>query len=158
MTNRPKNDILYLGGAAVPPITGCCAVGSAPALGAGGREFESRHSDHNKSHDEPFINAVLSWLCLLYECSKWAAKCDGSAALLTKKRQATLWGESVSFLSEGLCSRSGVLCCLNLKGTADHSETAFCSFSTPACSRRLRSSAPTTQEMTTLARSKAIKG
>ena len=26
-----------------PP--GCCAVGSAPALGAGGREFESRHSD-----------------------------------------------------------------------------------------------------------------
>ena len=26
--------------------SGCCAVGSAPALGAGGREFESRHSDH----------------------------------------------------------------------------------------------------------------
>ena len=26
-------------------FTGCCAVGSAPALGAGGREFESRHSD-----------------------------------------------------------------------------------------------------------------
>ena len=35
------------------------------ALGAGGREFESRHSDHKKSHDEPFINAVLSWLYLL---------------------------------------------------------------------------------------------
>ena len=29
----------------VSNITGCCAVGSAPALGAGGREFESRHSD-----------------------------------------------------------------------------------------------------------------
>ena len=27
-------------------MSGCCAVGSAPALGAGGREFESRHSDH----------------------------------------------------------------------------------------------------------------
>ena len=46
-------------------MPGCCAVGSAPALGAGGREFESRHSDHKKSHDEPFINAVLSWLYLL---------------------------------------------------------------------------------------------
>ena len=46
-------------------MPGCCAVGSAPALGAGGREFESRHSDHKKSHDKPFINAVLSWLYLL---------------------------------------------------------------------------------------------
>ena len=27
-------------------ISGCSAVGSAPALGAGCREFESRHSDH----------------------------------------------------------------------------------------------------------------
>ena len=26
--------------------SGCCAVGSAPALGAGGRAFESPHSDH----------------------------------------------------------------------------------------------------------------
>ena len=34
---------------------------SVGALGAGGREFESRHSDHKKSHDEPFGNAVLSW-------------------------------------------------------------------------------------------------
>ena len=47
-------------------FTGCCAVGSAPALGAGGREFESRHSDHKKSHDKPFINAVLSWLYFCY--------------------------------------------------------------------------------------------
>ena len=27
-------------------LSGCSAVGSAPALGAGCREFESRHSDH----------------------------------------------------------------------------------------------------------------
>ena len=60
-------------------IPGCCAVGSAPALGAGGREFESRHSDHKKSHDEPFINAVLSWLYLLYIGLKMAGKCDKNA-------------------------------------------------------------------------------
>ena len=30
-------------------ITGCSAVGSAPALGAGCREFESPHSDHEKT-------------------------------------------------------------------------------------------------------------
>ncbi len=41
---------------------------------------------------------------------------------------------------------------------AHHSETALCSFSTPACSRRLRSSAPTTQLTTILARSSAMKG
>ena len=35
------------------------------ALGAGGREFESRHSDMTKSHDKPFTNAVSSWLYLL---------------------------------------------------------------------------------------------
>ena len=49
------------------------------ALGAGGREFESRHSDHKKSHDEPFINAVLSWLYLLYIGLKMARKCDKNA-------------------------------------------------------------------------------
>ena len=33
-------------------ISGCCAVGSAPALGAGGPGFESPHSDHlwQKNH------------------------------------------------------------------------------------------------------------
>ena len=41
---------------------------------------------------------------------------------------------------------------------AHHSETALCSFSTPACSRRLRSSAPTMQLTTILARSRAMKG
>ena len=45
------------------------------ALGAGGREFESRHSDHKKSHDEPFINSVLSWLSLLHKCSENSDLC-----------------------------------------------------------------------------------
>ena len=40
----------------------------------------------------------------------------------------------------------------------NHSETAFCSFSTPACVRRLRSSAPTMQETTILPKSSAMKG
>ncbi len=31
-----------------PNISGCSAVGSAPALGAGCREFEPLHSDHIK--------------------------------------------------------------------------------------------------------------
>ena len=48
---------------------------SVGALGAGGREFESRHSDITKSHDEPFINAVLSWLSLLYKCSENSDLC-----------------------------------------------------------------------------------
>ena len=45
-------------------FTGCCAVGSAPALGAGGREFESRHSDQDKSHDTAQKIATVSWLYL----------------------------------------------------------------------------------------------
>ena len=53
--------------------------GSAPALGAGGREFESRHSDMTKSHDEPFTNAVSSWLYLLRIGLKMAGKCDKNA-------------------------------------------------------------------------------
>ena len=31
-------------------LSGCSAVGSAPALGAGCREFEPLHSDHKKSN------------------------------------------------------------------------------------------------------------
>ena len=48
---------------------------SVGALGAGGREFESRHSDIRKSHDEPFTNAVLSWLFLLHKCSENSDLC-----------------------------------------------------------------------------------
>ena len=57
-------------------MPGCCAVGSAPALGAGGREFESRHSDHEKSHDEALEIAFISWLYLLHIGLKMAGKCD----------------------------------------------------------------------------------
>ena len=38
---------------------GCCAVGSAPALGAGGREFESRHSDIQKHVDSLRIGVLF---------------------------------------------------------------------------------------------------
>ena len=65
-------------------FTGCCAVGSAPALGAGGREFESRHSDKIKSHDEPFISAVLSWLYLLRKRSENSGLCVFCALLAQK--------------------------------------------------------------------------
>ena len=33
-------------------LSGCSAVGSAPALGAGCREFESRHSDHKTKGEQ----------------------------------------------------------------------------------------------------------
>ena len=38
---------------------------SVGALGAGGREFESRHSDQDKSHDTAPEMAIASWLYLL---------------------------------------------------------------------------------------------
>ena len=83
MTNGTKNGILNkLKIPAVQPcrrMTGCCAVGSAPALGAGGREFESRHSDHKKSHDKALEIAFISWLYLLHIGLKMAGKCDRNA-------------------------------------------------------------------------------
>ena len=63
-----------------------------------------------------------------------------------------------------LCSRCSICSAgiTSLRSTslpqAHHSETAFCSFSTPACVRRLRSSAPTMQDTTILPRSSAMKG
>ena len=60
-------------------MSGCCAVGSAPALGAGGREFESRHSDHKKSHDITLEIAFILWLYLLHIGLKTAGKCDKNA-------------------------------------------------------------------------------
>ena len=45
------------------------------ALGAGGREFESRHSDHKKSHDTAPEMATVSWLYLLYKCSENSDLC-----------------------------------------------------------------------------------
>ena len=41
-------------------ISGCSAVGSAPALGAGGREFEPRHSDQKD------MAAANGTLCLFF--------------------------------------------------------------------------------------------
>ena len=38
---------LLVGKVWIDIISGCCAVGSAPALGAGGPGFESPHSDHD---------------------------------------------------------------------------------------------------------------
>ena len=40
--------------------------------------------DHKKSHDEPFINAVLSWLYLMHKCSKNAGLCVFCALLAQK--------------------------------------------------------------------------
>ena len=56
------------------------------------------------------------------------------------------------------CSAEKFFRLRHCRAAAHHSETALCSFSTPACSRRLRSSAPTTQLTTILARSSAMKG
>lgn len=49
------------------------------ALGAGGREFESRHSDHKKSYDKALEIAFISWLYLLHIGLKMTGKCDRSA-------------------------------------------------------------------------------
>ena len=48
-------------------------------LGAGGREFESRHSDHKKSHDIMLEVAFISWLYLLYKYPEWAGRCCKNA-------------------------------------------------------------------------------
>src|SRR5699024_10471854 len=60
-------------------VPGCCAVGSAPALGAGGREFESRHSDQEPLPVRPEGPAGSFLMCgdrdLRYEgtmASAWA--------------------------------------------------------------------------------------
>ena len=57
---------------------------SAPALGAGGREFESRHSDHKKSYDTAPEMAIASWLYLLYKCFENAGLCVFYALLAQK--------------------------------------------------------------------------
>ena len=54
------------------------------ALGAGGREFESRHSDQDKSHDTALEMATVSWLYLLYKCSENAGLCVFCALLAQK--------------------------------------------------------------------------
>ena len=56
-------------------MSGCCAVGSAPALGAGGREFESRHSDMIKTHDSTLEIQRWSWVFLFDMKGKIARLC-----------------------------------------------------------------------------------
>ena len=60
-------------------MPGCCAVGSAPALGAGGREFESRHSDLLMHADSLRIGVLFCFVVefderFLKECKKCATK------------------------------------------------------------------------------------
>ena len=43
-------------------ISGCSAVGSAPALGAGCRRFESCHSDQTKSSVNSFVFGTFSFI------------------------------------------------------------------------------------------------
>ena len=43
-------------------ISGCSAVGSAPALGAGCRRFESCHSDQTKSSVNSFVCGTFSFI------------------------------------------------------------------------------------------------
>ena len=68
MTIKQENDvssILYLS------IESTKAYGFH-ALGAGGREFESHHSDRKKSHDATLEMTFVSWLYLLCKFLKWA--------------------------------------------------------------------------------------
>lgn len=62
-------------------LSGCSAVGSAPALGAGSREFDPPHSDqknvnylyhtHNHTINQcRYINGCLNWLWM------WCVECD----------------------------------------------------------------------------------
>ncbi len=55
-------------------ITGCCAAGSAPALGAGGRAFEPPHSDQNKRLKKIFGQKTESFQRL---GGPWNAKIQG---------------------------------------------------------------------------------
>jgi len=75
MTIKQENDV---------SSTPCTSIESTKthdfhALGAGGREFESRYSDQKKSHDIALEIAFVSWLYLLPVCLKWAGKCDKNA-------------------------------------------------------------------------------
>ena len=74
-------------------ISGCCAAGSAPALGAGGREFESRHSDQTM-----IIRTTLS---------RWVMCSDSSFLLKVCFRCS---GGGVSYDTSPRCF---TLCCLH---------------------------------------------
>lgn len=65
-------------------ISGCCAVGSAPALGAGGPGFESPHSDHLSHKNRLFrrflcvISSVFTGLMIAIFWLFKGQKSDGS--------------------------------------------------------------------------------
>ena len=56
-------------------ISGCCAVGSAPALGAGGPGFESPHSDHlsqkNRLNRRFFCVLSSAFVVLVIAVLRW---------------------------------------------------------------------------------------
>ena len=62
---------------------GCCAVGSAPALGAGGREFESRHSDLLMHADSLRIGVFF---CCIVEFDERFLKVCKKCATTSKSR------------------------------------------------------------------------
>lgn len=61
------------------------------ALGAGGREFESRHSDMNKTHDVTLEMRRLSWVFLFDMRGEIARLCVICALLPQKLPCAALW-------------------------------------------------------------------
>ena len=61
------------------------------ALGAGGREFESRHSDMNKTHDVTLEMWRLSWVFLFDMRGEIARLCVICALLPQKLPCAALW-------------------------------------------------------------------
>ena len=65
-------------------ISGCSAVGSAPALGAGCRRFESCHSDHIRPII--LIHKVSEWSVFLFVCIK-SQHTNGITICLTERRR-----------------------------------------------------------------------
>ena len=76
----PARPVPWSGGTGGPggqEITGCCAVGSAPALGAGGPGFESLHSDqlrnsHHRSVSGFAENCTLVGISSLSTATRFA--------------------------------------------------------------------------------------
>ena len=76
----PARPVPWSGGTGGPggqEMTGCCAVGSAPALGAGGPGFESLHSDqlrnsHHRSVSGFAENCTLVGISSLSTATRFA--------------------------------------------------------------------------------------
>lgn len=86
-----------LGAQALPGknfISGCCAVGSAPALGAGGPGFESPHSDHFRRKIVDF-SGFPSVFVLTFVI--WLTHCDYSVCGQKNYRRRTLPACGIGF-------------------------------------------------------------